>query len=71
MEEVHRVGRRQAAQERTTCAASSVAFMYSQMPRSRCDRDAASITHVRRSRSFSVARRIRMLMPIDASEELA
>ena len=36
-------------------------------PRSRCDRDAANITHVTRSRSFSVARRIPMLIWIDLS----
>jgi len=40
-------------------AAPSEAFRYSQIPRSRCERDAASITHVSSSRSFSVARRIR------------
>ena len=43
---------------------SSVAFRYSQMPRSRWERAAANMTHVNRSRSFSVARRIRMLMRI-------
>src|SRR5205809_961373 len=35
-------------------AASSDAFRYSQIPRSRCERDAASITHVSSSRSVSV-----------------
>ena len=42
--------------------ASPDPFMYSQMPRSRWDREAANITHVTRSRSASVALRIRMLI---------
>src|SRR5947209_20449863 len=48
--------------KKASVATSPEPFMYSQIPRSRWDRDAANITHVRRSTSSKAARRTLILI---------